>query len=292
MQHRRHGLLGSDYSAAYKLVKAAIEGTGVVLTDLQNAAGDRLVRDLQGESNSSYATTNVWDKLLALYGMLGGTGPAHKFNWLNPVSTDAAYRLLYGGTSHASTGLIGHCYTNLVPATALTLPGGTSLGVYNRTAYSPNTSQEGIDGGVQNTGSRGLLLSVHNKYTGGGGDDGTATTTPRGPFVRNLSGSVTGPVGNGLGFYQTSRVQASDGTATTVLWKNGTQIGSAPEAAGAASLPTGDVWFGVLNLNGSAYGFSQRENALCYVGNGLSAAQLASLDNAVQAYQYRLGRQV
>lgn len=61
----------------------------------------------------------------ALYPFVGGTAASHKWNLINPVDSDAAFRLVFGGTvTHSSMGIkgdgsTGYADTFLVPATDL-----------------------------------------------------------------------------------------------------------------------------------------------------------------------------
>jgi len=91
----------------------------------------------------NYIVTNlkesgVWDKSKAIYGMVGGTAAAHKWNWKDMRDLDAAFRLtfpsgivsskLYGaefnGTSH-------YADTFLIPTTSFSDSGrNISLGVH------------------------------------------------------------------------------------------------------------------------------------------------------------------
>lgn len=50
--------------------------------------------------------TDVWYKCNAIYGMVGGTAAAHKWNWKDMRDLDAAFRLTYSGTiTHSILGM-------------------------------------------------------------------------------------------------------------------------------------------------------------------------------------------
>ncbi len=100
-------------------VITAIESTGVTLTTTEKNACNQLVVDLKGYG--------IWTKMKALYGFLGGTAGAHKWNWKDPRDLDAAFRLVFnGGWTHSSTGATpngtnGYADTFLTPSTSLLL---------------------------------------------------------------------------------------------------------------------------------------------------------------------------
>ena len=90
---RRRG--GIDPDAAAFIAAAGI-------TDpTQKAAINTLVLYLKNN--------NVWDKLQAFYPFVGGTATSHKFNLVNPLDTNAAFRIAFsGGITHDSNGITGN----------------------------------------------------------------------------------------------------------------------------------------------------------------------------------------
>jgi hypothetical protein len=56
---------------------------------------------------TNFQSSGLYDKMLAIWPMVGGTSGSHKFNLKNPVDSDAAYRLSFqGGWTHSSSGSI------------------------------------------------------------------------------------------------------------------------------------------------------------------------------------------
>lgn len=49
---------------------------------------------------------NIWTKMKAVYPFVGGTATTHKWNLINPLDTNAAFRLVFsGGWTHDSLGI-------------------------------------------------------------------------------------------------------------------------------------------------------------------------------------------
>ena len=125
-----YAFTSNNYIPEAQAVISAIEGTGVTLTTTQKDACNQYIVDLQGYG--------LWTKIKALYGFLGGTAAAHKFNWKNPVDTDAAFRLTFsGGWVHSSTGakpngINAFANTYLTSSTELSL-NSTHISYYSRT---------------------------------------------------------------------------------------------------------------------------------------------------------------
>ena len=127
-----HGILASyvGVDTDAQNVINAIQSTGVTLTTTQKNACNQLIGNLK--------TYGIWTKIKALYGFLGGTASAHKFNWKDPRDLDAAYRLVFnGGWTHSSTGALpngttGYADTKIIPNNVVSLS-SAHFSKYNRT---------------------------------------------------------------------------------------------------------------------------------------------------------------
>jgi hypothetical protein len=82
-------------------------------------------------------------KIFALYPFVGGTAGTHKFNFVNPLDTDAAFRIVwFGGVTHNANGVTGNganAYGNTFINPSLNL-------LLNSTGASYLCSNTGIDG--------------------------------------------------------------------------------------------------------------------------------------------------
>lgn len=260
------------YDADAQAVINAIEGTGVTLTTTQkNACNDLVV---------GCKTDGTWTKIKALYGFLGGTAAAHKFNWKNPLDTDAAFRLVFnGGITHSNTGVLfggvnGYADTKLNPRANLTL-NNTHTALYSRT----NSAIAKIDMGCEvSSGSR---YVTHIKWSDNNGyydiyNDSTnritysmSSTNSTGLFVNNRTSNVLHNA-----------------------WRNSTKLATNTTTQPNLS-PNQIIFIGALNSVAQGISFySNREYAFASIGDGLTDTDAANLYTRVQAYQTALSRQV
>ena len=122
----------SDYTniaSAYALDadgEAFVAASGIT-DDTQISAIANLVGGLKAQS--------LYDKMIAVYPLVGGSAAAHKWNLIDPQDADGSFRLTFGGTlTHNANGITGSAngYVNshIVPDTDLV------IGNYHITAYN------------------------------------------------------------------------------------------------------------------------------------------------------------
>jgi hypothetical protein len=92
----------------------------------------------------------VWQKCVAVYGFVGGNAFKHKFNWKNPLDTDAAFRLTFvGGVTHSANGVQfngTNNYANTFVKGVTDIPLNTNfLGCYNINPLIGNTTNMGYN---------------------------------------------------------------------------------------------------------------------------------------------------
>jgi hypothetical protein len=262
-------LFGPSYDPDAQAVITAIEATGATLTATQKNACNQLILDLK--------SFGIWTKSKAIYGFLGGTAAAHKFNWKDPRDLDAAFRLTFiGGWTHSNTGATpggvnGYANTYLDTQNNLTLNSG-SLSYYSRT--NAVTASIRIDIGALRPGV--------DSYS----DIVTSATNLTYSRFNNTATFDTTTSTTTLGFFLGSR------TAANIIrtFRNGVQIisGTAP----SNSTSPIDFYIGAANSNGTPNFYSNRQCAFASIGDGLTNTEAANFYTAVQAYQTTLSRQV
>jgi hypothetical protein len=219
---------------------------------------------------------SLWGKMKAVYPFIGGTADSHKYNLINPVDSNAAYRLTYYGTiTHDSNGIqgdgsTGYADTNISPANNLT-DNSTHLCVYIRN----NATSDMFDLGVNQTISgtvRALDLSAR--------------------FLNNLltrSGYLSIPSfisnSNTTGCYIGSR------TANNYIYvmKNRVLLHSS-SSTNTLTMPTYNLLF--MALGSGANYKSSRQYAFASIGDGLTPEEALRFQLIVQQYNTLLGRQV
>lgn len=245
-----------------------IDAVGTLTTAQEDA-----VRDLV----TALKANGTWSKYKAIYPFVGGTAAAHKFNLVNALDTDAAFRLDFNGTwTHSSDGVEGdgstaYADTHFVPNAELT---GDS---YSLGAYFGETVNEAAGFGVK--------------------DGGTPFWTIYSGYNNTTIYSYAGSSGNSVTSVQAERrgliMHTQNGGTTHKLWMNGTQIGSTNTGDNQASFNGIDLpmYIGAVNRDGSAGEFSSKKISFVFFAEGLSDAEVVLDTDDIQAFQAALGRE-
>jgi hypothetical protein len=243
---------------AYAVI-TAIQSTGVSLTTSQELSCNNLIK--------RYKAANIWTKQKALYGVLGGTAGAHKWNWVNPLDTNAAFRLQFFGTwTHNNLGMTpstAYANTFLNPSIAL------ALNSANISYYSLTLINGSYDMGSQIVGAA-LTLDIR--------DTGAS-------YVRvNTTGAGTESTisnADGKGFYQANRNSA---TIQSIIKNNTINNFS----VNSVSRPNANIFIGAINNPVIFYG--NKQCAFASIGDGLTDAEVSDQFNIVEQYQRDNGR--
>lgn len=237
---------------------AFLDAAGITDPTIKSAV-NTLVVDLKG--------FGLWDKMKAVYPFVGGTATTHKFNLVNPLDTNAAFRLSFnGGITHSSNGVQGN---------------GTNG--YGNTFVSPLT----------NLSQNNVCVNLYSRTNTGGQSDFGATNfhgylniSNKQYFKINQSTSFSATTGttSSLGLFSFNRVNATQES----IYKNGSLL----ETFSKNSItPTSNNLY-LLAYNGAAPEYSNKQLAFASIGDGLTNTEASNLYTAVQKFQTTLGRQV
>jgi hypothetical protein len=200
-----------------------------------------------------------------------------KYNLINPVDSDAAFRLVFnGGWTHSSTGATpngtnGYADTKLNDS-SLT-PNSSHMSYYSRTNALTATYEMGIYNGT-----KGIWYALRNSstssFTGGIFQLGTSLELS----VLNLDST---------GHY----IGGKNGSTTVKFYKNGTSVATGAKADATATNTS--IYLATLNQNGTpAFGFSTKQVAFSTIGDGLTDTEAANLYSRVQQFQTTLNRNI
>jgi hypothetical protein len=237
-------------------------------------------------------TYGIWDKMKAIYPVVGGTAFTHKFNLKDPRDADSAFRLSFlgGGWTHSSTGAqpngsTSYADTFLIPSSVLTLY-SNHLSFYSRTNTNVGGGNE-IGGQWQQTSP--VLAYTLYQFNGRNSDG-------------NAVGSISSSDANRVIYSQTSPASfvVSSRTANNSLkmYTNGVLKGTNTSINTSTynGLPQNKVIISAFNyfdgVTSSIFNYSNKECAFATIGDGLTDTEVANFYTAVQAYQTRLGRNV
>jgi hypothetical protein len=189
-----------------------------------------------------------------------------KYNLVNPVDSDAAFRLVFnGGWTHSSNGATpngvnGYADTKLNAGVELN---GTSA----HASLYPRTS---LVGGY---GIQGDFTSRMDIINFGGVLYSAIGTTGQTSYTGTYSGLIVG-----------SRTSST----SNKLYVGGT-LRDTKTTSSTANFQNTNYWLGACNLNTF---YSSNQTAFASIGDGLTDTEAANLYTAVQAFQTALSRQV
>jgi len=268
---------GFGYSASSTITQSSISAGGTDsdaqafidaagITDAtQQSAINTLVTDLK--------TANIWTKMKAVYPILGGSASSHKYNLVNPLDSDAAYRLTFStGWTHSSTGMTpSSAFANTFLSTSIVGLNSGHLSYYSRTN---NTTVSCELGGGNPSPDSYTLLELRNasalgafRYNNGVAQNQVAIADTRGFFIGTR-------------------------TASNVikLFRNNTNIINGSEASNATSVFS--QYIAAYNGSNTAYSYSNRQCAFASIGDGLTDSEAANFNTAVTTFQTTLARNV
>jgi len=222
----------------------------------------------------------VYSKLQAAYPFIGGTAAAHKYNLINPLDTDAAFRLDFvNGATQDSNGVTFNgtdqrANTFFTPSTNFASADSAHLSIYNRTAGKDD----------------GFFLAARQSA------DSQTTAIQFDPGKENFSmvngnSNSKGNYTSLQGFILANRSAAS-GVDVVQYYLNSTNVANAGTTSNTPTSNT--LTLGVRNQNTGAQAgtFTAYNCAFATIGTSLTSGEVTDLYNAIQAYQTTLGRQV
>jgi hypothetical protein len=222
----------------------------------------------------------LWNKIVAVYPMIGGTATSHKFNLKDPRDLDAAYRLVFtSGWTHSATGALpngttGYADTKVNASTQLDIA-NNHMAYYSRTN---STTIGPFEMGCTSGSNLNLLCCGRSSdnltiYNNGGSSYSTSTVTPY------------------TGLFLGTRV--GTGNTNITMYRNGNNLanGSAVNSGNVAGVNL-NIYLGAQNSSGIAANFSNKECAFSSIGSGLTASDSTSLYTTIQKYNGYLNRQV
>ena len=196
----------------------------------------------------------IYTKMKAMYLPIWGSAASSKWNLVNPLDTDAAYRLTFAtGWSFSSNGITGN---------------GTSA--FANTFLNPNVmAQNSIHGSIYSrTDANGLFCDF-------GSNNGNAfelLTRYLGNSLIYVNTTTNAQVSSSTsrGFYQINRVINN----LQKLFRNGTSIlNSSINSVTPSNLP---ISISAENFNGTNYSYSARQYSFASFGDGLTDAEASN----------------
>ena len=248
----------------------AVTGGGDTLTSTEENAVNDLVVGLKADG--------IWSKFVALYPFVGGTASAHKWNLMNPVDTDAAFRMTFvGGWTHDAFGCTGNDLntggnTHYAPTSQGAAGNNFHMSVYcNGGTTGGNASYD--MGGYDGSNDWALIIEYNN------------ASAPFTHYVNFLGLNYqTAQSNNYQGLWVANRDLGNSGFSE--LYENTSRIINASQVAGMLTTPIG---LG-CSWRGNVTDPSGRRYALATIGLGFDSTEEANYYDRVLTYETALSR--
>jgi hypothetical protein len=246
--------------------QAFITAANITDTTQKNAI-NTLVLDLK-----AYA---LWAKFIAIYPYVGGTATTHKFNLINPLDDNAAFRITWnGGVTHNANGITGngtngYGETYIKPSTNLSL-NSVHMSFWSKTNSQNANAEMGIADSLLNASLRVVTRNTSNNLLYN---------------VNDNTASVLGSQTDSSGFYVISRTASN----LRKTYKNGTSISSSSTGSIALSNATIPV-LGQKAYTNTMNAYLAKNHIFATVGQGLTDVDVDNMYTAVLAFQTALGR--
>jgi hypothetical protein len=218
---------------------------------------------------------NLLSKFYAIYPFVGGSAFTCKFNLINSLDTNEAFRLNFvGGWTFSSNGALPNgvnSYADSFFSNRLFNNINNSFGVYSRT----NNIITGTSIGAVDSAFIGHSIALKNT------DNNTYFNNS--DFVLNGNANF---VTDTRGFFSVNRISSTQ----KIIYRNGINIRSSN--FGIANYSGLNMFIGARNNNNTPALFDNKELSLAYLSDGFTPAEALIFYNIVQAFQTNLSRNV
>ncbi len=212
-------------------------------------------------------TNSLYTKCQSIYTFKGTSSAQHKFNSKNPIDTDGAFRLTFGGSGNTYSNLgysgsgTGYADSHFVPSVQQSVNnnGMTMVCGTNNAAYSADT----VDVGSFNSVTQANLIGVKNNNSNYS-------------KISRVNGNQVNYIGTNESRGILTVVKQSS-TVTDMFW-NSSQVAT---GNGGGTLPTYPIWIGCLNLMGATYGNSNQRFQMVIFHEGFSDAEVATIHSII-----------
>lgn len=246
------------------------------LTAVISAGGTGITPTVSAATTNMFVSlksNNLYNKLYTLYPALGGTAGSCKFNAINPLDTDAAFRLTFfgGGTFSQATGYLGNQINAFADTHFNPLTQGVPYTSFTMFDYVTVDGNHGYDIGAAASSIFVGMASRRNAHF-----QGQIVTSSAG---FNLSASTTA-----LGTHILSR---NNSTSSVSIVQNGGNVNSIPQSTTSLSMPNFDL---LINVYGGVGLFSDKGLSTFGFAQGLTNIEIANLRNIITTFNNAIGR--
>ena len=243
------------------------------------SAGGSVDSTMSAATNTLFTqlkSTGLYGKIDAMYPVLGGTAASHKFNAINPIDTNGAYRLIFtAGWTHSSTGMLTNggqfTYADTYYDASVVVSGADDQHI---SIYTTTLSNRG----AQDVGS--------TETAGGVREVGIYTSFGGNTFIPNVKSAASSyrtyaqPTQVGIGnFIATSTGTNVLGSKNGVIVVNNTQT---------PAFTNKSHYIG--NSNGNLQPSNPFNVIFSTIGRKLTTGEMALMSSIINTFQTSLGR--
>ena len=224
---------------------------------------------LNAKSKGYYTKIKMWNF------PIWSSATANKWNLVNPLDTDAAFRFTYTtGWSHTSSGMTGtnaNAIPYITPSANLTV-NNTHMAVYIGTNTVAGSK---VEMGVGVGGTLVPIMMLMSRYTADKAQSNAYNLT-----TNQLTPTNT----DARGLYVSSRVS----NVLHKIYKNG-NILATDTNTNTNTLPTLGLRIGALNSNGSIVQYTDRQFRFISIGTGLTDTDVTNISNDINTLMTYFG---
>jgi hypothetical protein len=238
---------------------------GGTLSIIERSAINTLVTSLK--------SAGIWTLMKAIYPMVGASAAACAQN----LKSSSFTGIFNGGWTYTSLGATSNgsntfFNTNFLNQGAWTSTSNGSMGFISRTNQ---TGTNPCDMGSGTIGTGGDSSTIYSNFAGNfyGGLNCTAVTP----------GS---PNSDTIGFFATSRISSTQYS----IYKRGSSTINLTTTDSVGANPNNNIYLGAGNNAGTAQSFSAKQYNFCFIGDGLTQAQIDTYYNILLTFNNSLSR--
>jgi hypothetical protein len=282
--------LGAKFNGIYKPILVSYDPDAQAYFNVNTAITSTADKNAINTFYLGLKTDGIYTKIKAMYLPLWLTASNCKWNLVNPLDTDSAFRLTFStGFTHTSGGTTGNgtsAYANsfFIANSNLSLY-NSHLAFYSRTIGNPVTTQVFL-GNNSNTG----IFNNKAQWWLGYLNTGDARAVQHSTNATSDFANKTGETSR-AGFWINNRTTS---TATTLkLWKNGTAVANATTQATSQILNTASTYIwarrNTILGNPQAEFFSDAQGSFISIGDGLTDTESTNFSNRVNTLMTYFG---
>ncbi len=229
---------------------------------------------------TSLKNSGLWNKMYAIYPLIGNTPFQHKFNLKNPQDTNAAFRLVFNGSGNHSSngyqtnGTNAYANTNIIVNSIHTFSnaGLTMVCGTNNTPVTTNS----FDLGAQKKSTPWEAYQIHLNH---------GASKNNNIFVLGTIGISKTAINDARGIHTVSKT-----TDTEVKYFKNKNLDTVASGTQTGVIPPLNYYIGCLNNGGGPFGYSNQRIQFTAFHEGLTESEVQTFHSIIDTFENNLNR--